>query len=167
MKWYKSELLNSKESNIELHQELVFEKNEYSWFERLRELRDTQLDLNLNFDKKLQLITIDYHIQGTMILPCAITLDDVEKEFDLDGQELLSFTDDMGEDVIKLDDELDLKPLLLDIILSVVPIKVVKEGIEYPKGTDWEVLTEKELQKQKENQVDPRLAKLKEFKFEE
>lgn len=48
-----------------------------------------------------------------------------------------------------------------------VPHKVVKEGVEYPKGKGWEVVTEDDFNASKKNAIDPRLAKLKEFKIEE
>ena len=49
-----------------------------------------------------------------------------------------------------------------------VPLKVVKEGIkEYPKGDGWEVVKEEDYTKSKKDDIDPRLAKLKEFKLED
>ena len=63
---------------------------------------------------------------------------------------------------------MELLPVVFQLILMEVPLKVVKEGIkEYPKGKDWEVVKEEDYQKEKRKEIDPRLAKLKEFKAEE
>ena len=52
------------------------------------------------------------------------------------------------------------------MILMEVPLKVVKEGlIEYPKGNGWEVVRESD--QVEERPIDPRLAKLKDFKLDE
>ena len=46
-----------------------------------------------------------------------------------------------------------------------VPLKVVKPGnITYPKGDGWEVMKEEDYRKEEKPAMDPRLAKLKEFK---
>ena len=45
---------------------------------------------------------------------------------------------------------------------------VVKEGIaKYPSGDGWRILSEDEYQKAKRSSIDPRLAKLREFKAED
>ena len=62
---------------------------------------------------------------------------------------------------------LDLNPLIFQLILSQVPLKVVKEVIEYPKGDGWEVLKEEDYIKSKSQVTDPRLEKLKEFKIQD
>ena len=49
-----------------------------------------------------------------------------------------------------------------------VPLKIVKEGLtQYPKGDGWEVVKEEDYIKEKSKEIDPRLAKLKEFKLED
>ena len=46
--------------------------------------------------------------------------------------------------------------------------RLLKEGIkEYPKGNGWEVIREEDYIKSKKDEIDPRLAKLREFKIEE
>jgi len=47
-----------------------------------------------------------------------------------------------------------------------VPWIVHKEGVEYPKGSGWEVVSESEL-KQAKKEPDPRLAKILQYKPKE
>ncbi|UPU39227.1 DUF177 domain-containing protein [Erysipelothrix sp. Poltava] len=62
---------------------------------------------------------------------------------------------------------LDLDPYLLDSILAAVPLKAIHPDLkEYPEGEGWQVMTEEDYTKEKSQEIDPRLAKLKDFKFD-
>ena len=61
-------------------------------------------------------------------------------------------------------DVIELLPVIFQLILMEVPLKIVKEGAVYPKGNGWEVMREETWQREKSSEIDPRLAKLKEFK---
>ena len=70
--------------------------------------------------------------------------------------------------LFRSNDELNLTPILEDVVLQEVPLKVVKKGkIDYPKGKGWSVTTEKEYAKRKSEEIDPRLAVLKDYKFDD
>ena len=59
-------------------------------------------------------------------------------------------------------------PVIFQQILIEIPLKVVKPEIkEYPKGDGWKVIREEDLKAEKEREIDPRLAKLREFKAED
>ena len=48
-----------------------------------------------------------------------------------------------------------------------VPLQVTNASADdYPHGDGWRVITEEEYQKSQEKRIDPRLAKLKEFKVD-
>ena len=65
-------------------------------------------------------------------------------------------------------DVVELLPVIFQLILMEVPLKAVKPGIgEYPQGKGWKVIREEDLRKEKEQEIDPRLAKLREFKVED
>ena len=104
-----------------------------------------------------------------MIVPCSITLEDVEYDFHTKSLEVFSFDKTEDEDVHEVKgDVVELLPVIFQLILMEVPLKVVKEGIkEYPKGDGWEVVKEEDYTKSKNDDIDPRLAKLKEFKLED
>lgn len=64
-------------------------------------------------------------------------------------------------------DIVELYPVLFQLIMMEIPYKVVKEGLtDYPKGKGWEVVREEDLIASKEKAIDPRLAKLRDFKIE-
>lgn len=58
-------------------------------------------------------------------------------------------------------DVIDLHPYILGLIITEIPMKVVKKGATLPKGgKGYEVITEEEYYKKKEESVDPRFSAL-------
>mgnify|MGYP003271358823 FL=1 len=82
---------------------------------------------------------------------------------------MFSFEKTDDEDVHEVKgDVVELLPVIFQLIVMEVPLKIVKEGLtQYPKGDGWEVVKEEDYIKEKSKEIDPRLAKLKEFKLED
>ena len=114
------------------------------------------------YDDEEKGLSIEYDLNGKMICPCAITLEDVEVEFEVGDCDIISF--DMLKEGIYIPSEIELDDLVAHLLLPEVPSRVVKnEEIEYSIGDDWSIESEKSYE---ENKVDPRLAILKDFKFD-
>ena len=144
----------------DFHLDLQFDKSEFK-DPYLRDLRDIHADIVLrrNYDDDFE---TSLKIKGIMVCPCAITLEDVLLPIDIDEEVLVSKSND---EAFIYENSLNLKELVYNSIASIIPMKVVKEGIEsYPKGEGWEVLSEEEYSKQKSETIDPRWEKLKEYK---
>lgn len=169
MKWSRSELLNLKDKNFSFTENLSFNKAEFKNFSRLNGLKNVVVDGKAYFDDETQLLTTDLVIQGIMLVPCAITLEEVEYPFEIESSETFSFEEDLSEHAhIAKGEFIELLPVILQIILSEVPLKVVKPGLkDYPKGDGWEVVTEEKLIEVQKNQIDPRLAKLLEYQHKD
>ena len=80
----------------------------------------------------------------------------------------LSRFEDTDVVIVLEDDILDLVSVVEDNILLQIPMQVLTEEEQQadailPSGQDWNLVSEDQLNKQQENQVDPRLAKLKDF----
>jgi uncharacterized protein len=104
-------------------------------------------------------------VSGVMVLPCAISLEPVDYQFNIDIEQWFSFGNELErEDLIIVEkDELDLIDFIWENIFLSIPLKVVKKGAKIPKieGENWRFLSEdKDADKPK---VDPRLEKLKSF----
>lgn len=155
------ELLNLKGKKVYEYQ------IEYERFDNLylRALEEVNAKITLYYDALDQLCaTLD--IEGDMVCPCAITLEDVNVPFEIHDETRLSFTEE--EDAYFVNENLDIKELILTFILPEVPIKVVKnEKIEYPRGDGWRVMTEDDFDQMKKSEIDPRWQKLTEYKFDE
>lgn len=90
--------------------------------------------LLINDDDEL---VADIFVSGTLILPCAITLEDVEYQFNTKIEDILGNFEDFYN---KNKNTLDILPIIWENIVSEVPIRVVKEGIESKNlvGDGWE-----------------------------
>ncbi len=109
-------------------------------------------------------------VTGEMVLPCSITLEDVPFPFRIQMSEAFLFNstsevdeEDQADEVHDvLDQTIDLVPYIEDAILVEKPIRVISEkakNMPRPTGEGWDFLTEEN----RKQQMDPRLAKLKEL----
>ncbi|CAM3959198.1 YceD family protein [Alkalicoccus chagannorensis] len=116
-----------------------------------------------------ELATFTLHISGTMTLPCARTLNDVEYPFSIDAVEAFQLSEwatfDEDEDVHELtSNTVDLMPYVRERILLEKPLRVFSDKPEGPapeSGSGWELQAEQH--DQPEEKVDPRMAKLKQL----
>ncbi|NBK97381.1 MAG: DUF177 domain-containing protein [Erysipelotrichia bacterium] len=170
MKWSKNELLNSPNETVHFDEQITFGEEVFSKMHHLRGLRDIEVSGEIHYDTHSDLATCDFEVEGVMIVPCSITNEDVDYPFACDAHQLFAFHKvSKDEDIIETKgDIVELMPTIFQTIILEVPLKVVKEGIkEYPKGKGWEVIREEDYTQKKKDEIDPRLAKLREFKVEE
>lgn len=166
LKWNKSEILNGP---IQFSGNVTFEKEEILLIARLTGLRDVYIEGDAFYDEHLDLFQIQFDLFGKMITPCAITNEDIEVPFDIASDVSFSFEKSDDEEVYQIEkDVIDLKPILLEQIALEIPLKVVAEGtVEYPSGDGWRIVSEADLKASQKEAIDPRLAKLKDFKFDD
>lgn len=105
---------------------------------------------------------LDINIKGEMTLSCARTLKDVIYPFDIEINEIINENNDNSLEIIQ--NSLEIFPIIWQYILMDVPLRVLhpdakEESIE---GDGWRLITEDD----KKEVIDPRLAKLSEFKKE-
>lgn len=108
---------------------------------------------------------VDFNVKGQMILPCAVSLEDVDYPFSIDSSVVFAFyKPSVDEEVIEVKrDKVELTPVVIQEIMMEVPMRVVKEGATLKNsGNGWKVLSEEDA-KQDEDYIDPRLAKLKDY----
>ena len=75
---------------------------------------------------------------GQMILPCSISLEEVEYPFEIEIEENLGNFDEILK---KNKNSLELLPILCENIVLEIPMKVVKKGIDIKNisGDGWEL----------------------------
>ena len=169
MKWSKMEIMQAENGAIVFDDSITFDKSAFSKMSHLRGLQDVTVSGNIHYEDSMDRVYADLDIAGVMIVPCSITNEDVEYDFHTKSLEAFAFDKSEDEDVHEAKgDVVELLPVIFQLILMEVPLKVVKEGIaSYPKGDGWEVVKEEDYIQAKRKKIDPRLAKLKEFKIEE
>ncbi len=167
MKWSKIDFLNAKNHTIVFDESIVIQKDFFKKEHQIRDLKNINVSGTLRYDMDEELIHCDIEIEGTMILPCSLTLEDVEYDFTTESYETFSFVKhERMEDIHYCNkNQLELLQVVIQLISMEVPLRIVKETTNaYPKGEGWEVTSE-EAYRKAEKPLDPRLAKFKEYKF--
>ena len=164
MKFLRSELEKLQVSRIDISEDLEFQLDNHPL---CQEIKEVHVEGYAFYDYQSGRFSIDLDIDGEMIVPCAITLKPLSYEFETSLSEVFSFYEPDEEDEVTIyveGDEIDFGPFIFGAVLAEVPLSLKDPDLEtYPEGDGWSVITEKEYQKQKSEEIDPRLAKLKEL----
>lgn len=117
-------------------------------------------------------VTFHLVITGTFILPCSRTLADARYPFRISSAETFLLNPALYNDEAEMTHVVeggvvDLMPVIYELLLLEVPMQIFSEeaqaNTKLPAGKGWEVLTEEQLAKAREQEkekVDPRLAGL-------
>ncbi|MBQ2657267.1 MAG: hypothetical protein IJF87_01710 [Erysipelotrichaceae bacterium] len=131
----------------------------------LRRLENVSGDISFYYGPADDL-RINYSLSGDFICPCAFSLEDVRVPFELNDDDQV--VTKQNEEGFFLDNAIELEKAVLQIVLPEVPIKVEKkEKIEYSSGDSWSFVSEEDYESSRKDEIDPRLQKLMEYKFEE
>jgi len=126
-------------SKIDINQDLVFNESHYKNTD-IRKLYDVHVDGEVSVDFEDN-IYLELNLKGKMILPCAVSLEDVEYEFDtLIEENIGNF-----EEIYKNNkNSLDILPILWENIVLEIPIRVVAESVKpsNTSGDGWELISE-------------------------
>lgn len=166
MKWSKTEILRSADKALVLDEEIAFSPATFDGNDRLRKLEKVHVTASGLWDGNQNVLRVHLDVSGVMVVPCAITDEDVLVEFKTEDDPVFSFGKTDDEEAIEVKgDTVELMPVVYPLIMMEIPLKVVKPSLkDYPKGDGWEVLTEEEYLREKQSQIDPRLAKLRDYK---
>ena len=131
----------------------------------LRRLENVVGDISFYYGPSDDL-RVNYSLSGDFICPCAFSLEDVRVPFELNNDDPV--VTKQNEEGFFLENMIDIEKAVLQIVLPEVPIKVEKkEKIEYSSGDGWSFVSEEDYESSRKDEIDPRLQKLMEYKFEE
>jgi len=155
-------------NNVEFAEGLEFSAEIFDNDSRINGLKDVEVKGRGYYQEDLDLFAVNAEIKGTMLVPCAVTLVELEYPFTAEMAVTYTFQAKSDDNQIQVKKKLvDLKPEIFQTIMLEVPLKVTADNINYKKGENWEVIKESDYQTEVEKQRDPRLLKLKDFKFED
>ena len=114
------------------------------------------------------LLRVLFHITAKVTAVCSYTLEDVILPINLDDELYFSSEESDSEDLIyEKSNIIDMDPHILSLILSRVPIKVIKKGAKPPEdGNGYRVLREDEYVKEREERKDSRWAALDDLELD-
>ncbi|WP_026690013.1 YceD family protein [Alteribacter aurantiacus] len=164
MKWSVQQLLSYKKKGLHIDESVDVSDVKLTDRE-IREITPVHVKGEAVFSQDS--VTFRLQIKGSMTLPCARTLNDVEYPFSIEANEIFKLdewaTFEEEDDVHEVkDNTVDLLPYVRERILLEKPMQVFSDAKEGPapvEGKDWEMVTPEEQEKK----VDPRLKELEKF----
>ncbi|MBQ9834317.1 MAG: DUF177 domain-containing protein [Bacilli bacterium] len=139
-----------------IDEDIIFENK--SLINGLKDVKEAHYSgtIKLNEDENIEL---DLLLTGKMILIDSITLNEIEKDFEIKIEETLSQEDDNFKEYFNnLQNTLDISEILWQNIVLEVPIRIRQDEEDITlEGEGWQ------LNKKDEEEIDPRLAKLQEL----
>ena len=140
-------LKNDIDEYIEIDEEVTIEDSyiETSEIEELKKLKIKGYITKNSINNYL----INVDVTGTMILKCAVTLKPVDYDFNIKIDENLDeIYKEISENDIKLENTIDIFPIIWENILMEIPMKVVSEEAENIelKGDGWQLITERKAE---------------------
>lgn len=166
LKWNLQWIVKQKDGCFDFDETLTFPVEMFHNLSQINGLKDVHVYGQGRLDTKNRQLYVDFKVKGQMILPCAVSLEDVDYPFDIESSATFAFyKPSVDEDVIEAKrDTADLTPVVFQEIMMDVPMRVVKEGATLKtKGNGWKVLSENDVVDEEEEHIDPRLAKLKDY----
>ena len=166
LKFARSELSKKGIEPFEFEESVTFPPEAFISLSGLRGLNDVRVFGNAQYYANEEHLLVKFTVEGTMIVPCALTNVDVDYPFSEEREVIFSFTKekDVDEEIIEAKKGVaDLMPVVFETLICEVPLKVVSPNAEIKrKGKGWELISDEDLANQAE-EFDPRLAKLREL----
>lgn len=94
-----------------------------------------------------ELYTLNLFVSGVMVVPCSLTLLPTDYNFSFTiSDDLLNLLSEIDENVKKIENTIDIFPIIWENILMEIPMHVVSEKAQFMKkeGDGWKFITEDE-----------------------
>lgn len=166
MKWSIQWLKQQKNGEFDFAESLTFPQDMFYNLSGLNGLKDVEASGHGRYNATDERLYVDLTITGQMVVPCAVSGEDFDYPFEINEPETFVFyKPEEEEDVIEAQrDVADLTPVVFTEIMLAVPARAVKPGATMlESGDGWQVMSEEDLRKEEEDQIDPRLAVLKDY----
>lgn len=137
--------------------------------QELEDVKDANLAVSVHFVKQIQLHTLSITMKGTVTVICDRCLDDFQLHI-VSSRELVVKQGDADDELSDAENmlvvspemtELELSPILREMILLALPLKKVHSNEKDCNAEMLSYLKQSEKRQQKEKEVDPRWDSLK------
>ena len=112
----------------------------------VRSIKSCHMDLSVfNYD---ELLVLSFKIKGEVMTTCAYTLEEIPYQYSVKETVELAGNEDDEFEIIN--ETIDIDEILITLIISNVPMKVVKKGAKLPSNGDgYQVMSEDEANERK------------------
>ena len=161
---YNLDWIIKQKGHFTLQETLIFPKEVFAKFSNINGLKDIKVQGTGNLDTSKNIVYTDLQITGCMLLPCALTLEEVEYPFSISCIEVFSFEKvdpDQSIHAVK-NNIVDLTPVVFENIMLEIPMRVTSKNAKVQTtGKGWQLIDS--IETNRNDEIDPRLAKLKEY----
>ena len=114
----------------------------------VRSIKSCHMNLSItNYDN---LICLSFDISGTIFTTCAYTLEEIPYDYHIKDNIELNYQED--DDFVITDNQIDIDEMLITLIVSNIPFKIIKKGAKLPaSGDGYIVISEEEMEKRKKS----------------
>ena len=141
-------LINNTVNSIDIDKSLEIPKEYYEKTD-IRRLSDIKINGNIK-EIGEDVFNLELNVKGEMILPCALSLEDVEFPFEINIDENVGFDDDFEKNYKIVSNTLDILPILWENIVLEIPSRVVKDNAKIKtEGDGWCLTSEEDLKNNK------------------
>ena len=138
-----TKLQNRKENELIFNEVITLDEELYKNTD-IRSL--SPVDVSINIHRVTDFAyTMELNIKGSMVLPCSMTLKDVNYPFDIKTEVKVSNNDENDEEYVKIiQNNIDIIPIIWQNIVLEIPLRVVSEDIsDSPvEGEGWKLIRE-------------------------
>ncbi len=141
-------LINNQKSSIEINDYIEIPEEYY----KNTDIRKLDKVLVNGFINEIgdDVFNLSINIKGKMILPCALSLEDVDYPFEINVDQNIEFDDDFEKNYKIISNTLDILPILWENIVLEIPSRVVKDNAKIKtEGDGWCLTSEEELKSNK------------------
>lgn len=141
-------LINNTVNSIDIDKSLEIPKEYYEKTD-IRRLSEIKINGNIK-EIGEDVFNLELNVKGEMILPCALSLEDVEFPFEINIDENVGFDDDFEKNYKIVSNTLDILPILWENIVLEIPSRVVKDNAKIKtEGDGWCLTSEEDLKNNK------------------
>ena len=151
-------LINNRETELDINENVEIP---YEYYEKtdIRHLDPVSVKGNI-YSIGDNVFNLNLEVSGKMILPCALTLEDVDYPFTINIDQNVGNSDDFEKNYKIVSNTLDILPILWENIVLEIPSRVVKEDAHIKtEGDGWCLTSEEDF----ENSQNNKLSDLKEL----
>ena len=168
MKWSLGEL--SVDNNQRMHYDftLNLDIKDFDYIDRLRGIDTLHINGVWYYDEINDHLYTEFNLSGDIVVLGSMTLEEYEHHIDVDTIEVFGFEqlDDISEHLVS-NNEVDILPIIKQLVVANIPVKIYEENLEYPKGKGWEVVSEADMALAEETPINPKMAKILELEVED
>lgn len=163
MKYSLSDLSVDDNKKMLYTESIELDMNLFQSVKRLRSLGTLIIDGVWYYDDINDHLYTEFNLSGDMVVSGSLDLKDYDHHFSVDTVEIFAFDqlDDIADHLV-YDNEVNLLPIIQQLVVANIPIRIADENLEYPKGKGWEVVSEGDLEME-EAPINPKMAKLLEL----